>query len=80
MTFQLSPITLDQRIQQLAGQSKVQRCYDSQSRQLKNEGEKFFPRFARTDRRYAPLHTAFAKARTTQKRLPTGLIADQQKA
>ena len=42
MTFQLSPITLDQRIQQLAGQCKAQRCYDSQSRQLKNEGEKFF--------------------------------------
>ena len=28
-----------QRIQQLAVQCKAQRCYESQSRQLKNEGE-----------------------------------------
>jgi len=62
-----------QRIQQLAVQCKAQRFYDSQSRQLKNEGEKFLPRFARTDRRYAPLHTTFASGRTTQKMLPTGL-------
>jgi len=41
-----------QRIQQLAVQCKAQRCYESQSRQLKNEGEKIFPRFARTDGRY----------------------------
>jgi len=33
-----------QRIQQLAVQCKAQRCYESQSRQLK----KIFPRFART--------------------------------
>jgi len=31
-----------QRIQQLAVQCKAQRCYESQSRQLKNEGENFF--------------------------------------
>ena len=37
-----------QRIQELAVQCKAQRCYESQSRQLKNEGEKIFPRFART--------------------------------
>ena len=36
-----------QRIQQLAVQCKAQRCYESQSRQLKNEGEKNLPRFAR---------------------------------
>ena len=51
-----------QHIQQLAVQRKAQRCYESQSRQLKNEGEKNFP-----------LHTAFASGRTTQKMLPTGL-------
>ena len=34
-------------------QCKAQRCYESQSRQLKNEGEKIFPRFARTDRRHS---------------------------
>jgi len=33
-------------------QCKAQRCYESQSRQLKNEGEKIFPRFARTDGHY----------------------------
>jgi len=31
-----------QRIQQLAVQCKAQRCYESQSRQPKNEGEKIF--------------------------------------
>ena len=36
---------------------KAQKWYESQSRRLNNEGEKFFPRFARTDRRYAPLCT-----------------------
>ena len=36
---------------------KAQRWYESQSRRLNNEGEKFFPRFARTDRHYAPLCT-----------------------
>ena len=36
---------------------KAQRWYESQSRRLNNEGENFFPRFARTDRRYAPLCT-----------------------
>ena len=36
---------------------KAQRWYESQSRRLNNEGETFFPRFARTDRRYAPLCT-----------------------
>jgi len=69
LTFRLSPITLSI----FSSQQKPQRCYVSQSRQLKNEGEKNFPRKARTDRRYAPLHTAFATARTTQKMLPTGL-------
>jgi len=51
-------------------QCKAQRCYESQSRQLKNEGEKFFPRFARTDRRYP---NCLRRGRTTQKMLPTGL-------
>ena len=41
---------------------KAQRWYESQSRQLNNEGEKNFPRFAQTDRRYAPLRTAFRSA------------------
>ena len=36
---------------------KAQRWYESQPRRLNNEGENFFPRFARTDRRYAPLCT-----------------------
>ena len=36
---------------------KAQRWYESQSRRLNNEGEIFFPRFARTDRHYAPLCT-----------------------
>jgi len=31
---------------------KAQRCYESQSRQLKNEDEKIFPRFTQTDCRY----------------------------
>ena len=33
-------------------QCKAQRCYESQSKQLKNEGEKIFPRYARTDGHY----------------------------
>ena len=37
---------------------KAQRWYERQSRRLDNEGENFFPRFARTDRRYAPLCTS----------------------
>jgi len=36
---------------------KAQRWYESQSRRLNNEGENLFPRFARTDRHYAPLGT-----------------------
>ena len=40
-------------------QCKARRYYESPSRQQKNEGEKIFPRFARRDRRYAPLYTAF---------------------
>ena len=35
--------------------------------------KKNFPRLARTDHCYAPLHTAFTTGRTTQKMLPTGL-------
>ena len=35
---------------------KAQRWYESQSRRLNNEGENFFPRFARTDRRYTRLY------------------------
>jgi len=46
----------------VSSECKAQRCYESQSRQLKNEGEKIFPRFAWTDRRYAPLYTTFASA------------------
>ena len=37
---------------------KAQRWYESQSRQLNNDGEKFIQRFARADRRYAPLCAA----------------------
>jgi len=40
--------------------------------------QKFFPRFARTDRHYAPLHTAFASGCNTQKMLPTGLGSDTE--
>jgi len=65
-----------QCIQQLVVQCKAQRCYESQSRQLKNEGEKIFLRFTRTIAAYAPLHTAFASGRTTQKMLPTGLQSE----
>ena len=39
----------------VSSECKAQRCYESQSRQLKNEGEKIFPCFVRTDRCYAPL-------------------------
>ena len=39
-------------------QCKARRCHESPSWEVKNEGEKIFPRFARTDRRYAPLCTA----------------------
>ena len=46
-------------------QCKARRCHESPSRQLKNEGEKKFPRSARTDRRFAPLFTAFGSGRTT---------------
>ena len=49
---------------------KAQRWYESQSRQLNNEGEIFFPRFARTDQHYAPLCTA---ASPNTKLLPTAL-------
>jgi len=48
---------------------KAQRWYESQSRRLNNEGEKFFPRFAWTDRRYAPLCTAFRSASPTDTKL-----------
>jgi len=50
---------------------KAQRWYKNQSRRLNNEGEKIFPRFARTDRRYAPLCTCIANPYT--KLLPTAL-------
>ena len=52
---------------------KAQRWYESQSRRLNNEGENFFPCFARTDRRYAPLCTAFRSASPNTKLLPTAL-------
>ena len=39
-------------------QCKARRCHESPSWEVKNEGENFFPRFGRTDRRYAPLCTA----------------------
>ena len=52
---------------------KAQRWYESQSRRLNNEGEKIFPRFARTDRHYAPLCTAFRSASPNTKLLPTAL-------
>jgi len=48
---------------------KAQRWYESQSRQLNNEGENFFPRFARRDRRYTPLCTAFRSASPTDTKL-----------
>jgi len=47
---------------------------ESPSRQKKNEGGIFFPSFARRDRRYAPLYTAFGSARTTQKYLAPALL------
>ena len=53
-------------------QCKAKRCYESQSRQLKNEGEKIFPRFARTDRQYAPLCKALHRA-TAHKWIHTAL-------
>ena len=62
-----------QRIQQLAVQCKAQRCYKSQSRQLKNEGEKIFLHIAQLNQHYAPLSTAFSSGRTTLKLLPTAL-------
>ena len=34
---------------QLQCSAKARKCHESPSRQLKNEGEKNFPRFARTD-------------------------------
>jgi len=37
----------------------VSNAVQSQSRQLKNEGENFFPRFAWSDGQYMPLGTAF---------------------
>ena len=52
---------------------KAQRWYKSQSRRLNNEGEKIFPHFARTDRRYTPLRTAFRSASPKTKLLPTAL-------
>ena len=52
---------------------KAQRWYESQSRRLNNEVEKIFPCFARMDRRYAPLCTAFRSASPNTKLLPTAL-------
>jgi len=51
----------------VSSECKAQRCYESQSRQLKNEGEKIFPRFARligATRRHtlpSPLHIPTAQ-------------------
>ena len=58
-------------VYQLAVQCKAQWCYESQSRQLKNRGDKIFPCFVQIDRRYAPLCTAFGSDRITTKLLPT---------
>ena len=52
---------------------KAQKWYESQSRRLNNEGEKIFPRVARTDGRYAPLCTAFCSASPNTNLLPTAL-------
>ena len=66
-----------QRIQQLAVQCKAQRCYESQSRKPKNEGEKNFPRFARTiaaTRLYTlaePLKKCFLRACAKYKKFTT---------
>ena len=54
---------------------EVQRWYESQSRRLNNEGEKILPRFARMDRRYAPLRTAFRSASPKTKLLHTALYS-----
>ena len=59
-------------------QCKARQYYESPSRQQKNEGEKNFPRFARRDRRYAPLYTAFGSGRTTPKYLAPALLASYQ--
>jgi len=52
---------------------KAQRCYESQSRQLKNEGAKRFAQFVWTDW-YTCLYTLFSSGRTTLKLLPMGLV------
>ena len=67
------------RIQQLAVQCKAQRCYESQSRQLKNEGEKIFPRFARTIAATHLYTLPSLVAEPLKKRLPTGLCAAKYK-
>ena len=59
---------------QLQCSAKARKCHESPSRQLKNEGEKFFPRFARTDWRFTPPFTPFGSGRTTPKYLAPALI------
>ena len=54
---------------QVTVQCKARRYYKSPSRQLKNEGEKIFPRLARRDRHYTPLCIAFSSGCTTPKYL-----------
>ena len=57
----------------VSSECKAQRCCESQSRQLKNEGDKIFPPFAWMDRQNVPLCTAFASACATTKLLPMAL-------
>jgi len=61
-------------VYQLAVQCKAQRCYESQSRQLKNEGEKIFCT-SRTliSTTCLSLCTAFSSAYTAHKWIHTGL-------
>ena len=43
----------------MAVQCKARRCYGELILLTKNEGDNFFPHFARTDQHYTPLCTAF---------------------
>ena len=61
--FSTSTVTDDtESRKQLQCSAKARKCHESPSRELQNEGEKNFPRFARTDRRFAPLFTPFGSA------------------
>ena len=73
--FSTSTVTDDtESRKQLQCSAKARKCLDSPSRQLKNEGEKCFPRFARTDRHFTPLFTPFGSGRTTPKQLAPALL------